>query len=118
MNVNYPIIDADGHVLEKDASCTIISTDATVKRPAFETYSLFSFARWLESRLRRSRKRSGNPGVAWLEFLDELGVHTTVLYPTGGFALGLGPESGVGLRPRARLQFLARRPLHQAKSAA
>ena len=89
MNVTYPIIDADGHVWRKTESCTTISTAATVARPAFETYAYFpSLDGW--------NRGSGVPGKdpetpasRWLQFLDELGVQTTVLYPTGGLSLGL-----------------------------
>ena len=64
MNVNYPIIDADGHVLEKDRELHDYLDGRYPARPAFETYSLFSFAGRLEPGHRRARQRSRNSRAA------------------------------------------------------
>src|SRR5262252_8673027 len=41
MNVDYPIIDADGHVLEKDRELHDYLEGRYAKAPRFETYSYF-----------------------------------------------------------------------------
>ena len=133
MNVNYPIIDADGHVLEKDSELHDYLEGRYGKAPRFETYSYFpSLDGW--------NRGSGVPGKdpetpapRWLEFLDELGVQTTVLYPTGGLSLGLiqNPEwacvlaraynswvSDRFIKQSPRLQAVALLPVHEPIEAA
>ena len=57
--------------------------------PRFETYSFFPLSMaGIEVPACRA-KTLKLPRPSWSQFLDELGVHTTVLYPTGGLALGL-----------------------------
>ncbi|MBI2532506.1 MAG: hypothetical protein HYW03_09890, partial [Deltaproteobacteria bacterium] len=76
MNPNYPIIDADGHVLEKDRELHDYLGGRYSKEPRFETYAYFpSLDGW--------NRGTGVPGKdpetrapRWLQFLDELGVHT------------------------------------------
>jgi len=133
MNVNYPIIDADGHVLEKDSELHDYLEGRYGKAPRFETYPYFpSLDGW--------NRGSGVPGKdpetpapRWLEFLDELGVQTTVLYPTGGLSLGLiqNPEwacvlaraynswvSDRFIKQSPRLQAVALLPVHEPIEAA
>jgi uncharacterized protein len=133
MKVNYPIIDADGHVLEKDSELHDYLEGRYGKAPRFETYSYFpSLDGW--------NRGSGVPGKdpetpapRWLEFLDELGVQTTVLYPTGGLSLGLiqNPEwacvlaraynswvSDRFIKQSPRLQAVALLPVHEPTEAA
>jgi uncharacterized protein len=133
MKVNYPIIDADGHVLEKDSELHDYLEGRYGKAPRFETYSYFpSLDGW--------NRGSGVPGKdpetpapRWLEFLDELGVQTTVLYPTGGLSLGLiqNPEwacvlaraynswvSDRFIKQSPRLQAVALLPVHEPIEAA
>ena len=133
MNVNYPIIDADGHVLEKDRELHDYLEGRYGKAPRFETYSYFpSLDGW--------NRGSGVPGKdpetpapRWLEFIDELGVQTTVLYPTGGLSLGLiqNPEwacvlaraynswvSDRFIKQSPRLQAVALLPVHEPIEAA
>ena len=132
MNLNYPIIDADGHVLEKDKELHEYLEGRYGKAPRFETYSYFpSLDGW--------NRGSGVPGKdpetpapRWLEFLDELGVQTTVLYPTGGLSLGLiqNPEwacvlaraynswvSDRFIKQNPRLQAVALLPVHEPLEA-
>ena len=103
MNVNYPIIDADGHVMETDAELREFLEGRYRQGPHFKTYSYFPSLDGWNRGIRCSRQVPETPAPKWLELLDELGVHTTALYPTGGLSLGLiqNPEwSCVG---RARL---------------
>jgi len=116
MNVNFPIIDADGHVMERDAELREFLEGRYGQGPHFQTYSYFpSLDGWTRG--------FGVPGKAhetsaskWLEFLDELGVHTTVLYPTGGLALGLiqNPEWACAVA-RAYNSWIAERFTQQSK---
>ena len=41
MNVNYPIIDADGHVMEKDTELREFLEGRYREGPHFQTYSFF-----------------------------------------------------------------------------
>jgi len=89
MKVAYPIIDADGHVMEKDAELHDFLEGRYRDMPRFETYSFFPSLDGWNRGFAVPGKDPEVPASRWLEFLDELGVHTTVLYPTGGLALGL-----------------------------
>src|SRR5437899_11800196 len=89
MNVNYPIIDADGHVMEKDSELREFLEGRYREGPHFQTYSYFPSLDGWNRGFGVPGKVHETPAAKWLEFLDELGVHTTVLYPTGGLALGL-----------------------------
>jgi len=89
MNIDYPIIDADGHVMEKDAELREFLEGRYREGPHFQTYSFFPSLDGWNRGFGVPGKIHETPASKWLEFLDELGVHTTVLYPTGGLALGL-----------------------------
>ena len=89
MNVTYPIIDADGHVLEKDRELHDYLGGRYSSAPRFETYSYFPSLDGWNRGTGVPGKDPETPAPRWLQFLDELGVHTTVLYPTGGLGLGL-----------------------------
>ena len=89
MNVNYPIIDADGHVMERDAELREFLEGRYAQGPHFQTYSYFPSLDGWNRGFGVPGKVHETPAAKWVEFLDELGVHTSVLYPTGGLALGL-----------------------------
>ena len=89
MSVNYPIIDADGHVLEKDRELHDYLGGRYSQAPRFETYSYFPTLDGWNRGTGVPGKDPETPAPRWLQFLDELGVHMTVLYPTGGLGLGL-----------------------------
>ena len=99
------IVDADGHVMEKDAELfpylppPYAGQRALLVQPAFFP-SLDGY--------NRSARRIADGGTrapeeptaeAWLRFLDEAGLEGTVLYPTQGLAFGLikDREWAVGL---------------------
>src|SRR4030095_2083360 len=109
-NVNYPIIDADGHVLEKDRELHDYLGGRYSQAPRFETYSYFPSLDGWNRGPAVPGKDPETPAPRWLQFLDELGVHTTVLYPTGGLGLGLvqNPEWACVLA-RAYNSWLPRR---------
>jgi len=110
MNVSYPIIDADGHVLEKDRELHDYLGGRYSSAPRFETYSYFPSLDGWNRGTGVPGKDPETPAPRWLQFLDELGVHTTVLYPTGGLGLGLvqNPEWACVLA-RAYNSWLAER---------
>ena len=89
MNLAYPIIDADGHVLEKDRELHDYLGGRYSSAPRFETYAYFPSLDGWNRGTGVPGKDPETPAPRWLQFLDELGVHTTVLYPTGGLGLGL-----------------------------
>lgn len=133
MNAQYPIIDADGHVLEKDSELHDFLEGRYRNMPRFETYSFFPSLDGWNRGFGVPGKDSQVPASRWLEFLDELGVHTTVLYPTGGLALGLvqNPEWACVLsraynswiserftKQSPRLRAVALLPVHEPVEAA
>ena len=89
MKLAYPIIDADGHVMEKDSELHDFLEGRYRKMPRFETYSFFPSLDGWNRGFAVPGKDPEVPAPRWLEFLDELGIQMTVLYPTGGLALGL-----------------------------
>ncbi len=133
MKIDYPIIDADGHVLEKDAELHEFFEGRYRNMARFETYSFFPSLDGWNRGFGVPGKDSQVPASRWLEFLDELGVHTTVLYPTGGLALGLvqNPEWACVLsraynswiseryaKQSPRLRAVALLPVHEPVEAA
>ncbi len=89
MKPNYPIIDADGHVLEKDYELADFLEGRYREMKRNETYGFFPSIDGWQRGFSAKGKETDVPASRWLGFLDELGVDTTVLYPTGGLALGL-----------------------------
>ncbi len=89
MQPNYPIIDADGHVLEKDYELADFLEGRYREMKRNETYGFFPSLDGWHRGFSAKGKETDVPASRWLGFLDELGVDTTVLYPTGGLALGL-----------------------------
>ena len=89
MRVSYPIIDADGHVMEKDSELHDFIEGRHGDQPRFETYSFFPSLDGWHRGSSVPGKDAEVPARRWLEFLDELGVEVTVLYPTAGLAHGL-----------------------------
>ncbi len=133
MKVGYSIIDADGHVMERDAELREFLEGRYGQGPHFQTYSYFPSLDGWNRGFGVPGKVHETPASKWLEFLDELGVHTTVLYPTGGLALGLiqNPEwacvisraynSWVAERyskKSSRLKAVALLPVHEPVEAA
>ena len=133
MKVDYPIIDADGHVMETDAELRDFLEGRYRQGPHFKTYSFFPSLDGWNRGFGVPGKVPETPAPKWLEFLDELGVHTTVLYPTGGLSLGLiqNPEWSCVIsraynswiaerftRQSPRLKAVALLPVHEPVEAA
>src|SRR5262245_5867169 len=115
MNVTYPIIDADGHVLEKDRELHDYLGGRYSSAPRFETYGYFpSLDGW--------NRGTGVPGKdpetsrAALARISRRArrLHDSSL-PDGRFSLGTRAKSRVCLRIGRRVQFVGRRPLYEAK---
>jgi len=133
MKLSYPIIDADGHVMEKDSELHEFLEGRYRGMPRFETYSFFPSLDGWNRGFSVPGKDAEVPASRWLEFLDELGVEMTVLYPTGGLAFGLiqNPEWACALaraynnwacekftRQSRRLKAVALLPVHEPVEAA
>jgi len=89
MDAGYPIIDADGHVMEKDAELHEFLEGRYRGMPRFETYGFFPSLDGWHRGSSIAGKEANVPASRWLDFLGELGIEMSVLYPTGGLALGL-----------------------------
>lgn len=89
----FPVIDADGHVIEQRqeiAACLDESVQAG-ELPLSDTNGLFpSLDGWRRGLMSSRPGHRDRPDAAgWLDFLDECGIERTVLYPTTGLAVGL-----------------------------
>jgi len=89
MGLSYPIIDADGHVLEKDAELADFLEGRYREMRRNDTYSFFPSLDGWHRGYSAPGKETEVPASRWLEFLDELGVQLSVLYPTAGLSHGL-----------------------------
>ncbi len=89
MGVGYPIIDADGHVLEKDSELHDFLEGRYRGMARFETYGFFPSLDGWHRGSSVPGKDPETPASRWVEFLQELGIEMTVLYPTAGLGLGL-----------------------------
>jgi predicted TIM-barrel fold metal-dependent hydrolase len=89
MAATYPIIDADGHVLEKDRELADFLEGRYREMQRNETYGFFPSLDGWHRGFSAAGKETDVPAARWLEFLDELGVRLSVLYPTAGLAHGL-----------------------------
>ncbi len=81
---NVRIVDADGHVSGDR------SEDLAKYVPAPYRYRPFPPLDHLHSQNHQTPPGSFRPADAgdWLEFMDEVGIESAVLYPTGGLAVG------------------------------
>jgi len=92
MTSKYPIIDADGHVLEKDSELHDFLEGRYRGMSRFETYGYFPALDGWHRGSSVAGKDQETPAPRWIEFLDELGIQASVLYPTAGLALGLSQD--------------------------
>jgi len=131
--VSYPVIDADGHVMEKDSELHDFLEGRHRGLPRFETYSYFPSLDGWHRGSSVPGKDADVPASRWVEFLDELGINLSVLYPTAGLALGLiqSPDwacmvaraynswiSAKYSRASKRLKPVALLPVHDPQEAA
>jgi hypothetical protein len=89
------IIDADGHVNDRACGNEI----ARYMPKGHQMAEVFPELDHLHFRfLKLNRRATGNPGPQdWIDFLDQTEIHSTVLYPTFGLAVGriVAPEWAV-----------------------
>ena len=92
------VIDADGHVMEQHQDLFDHIRGAYGKLDWHATWPLFDADGWQRG-LARAGKREDPDAEAWVRFLDEHAIESSVLYPTAGLALGMIqlPEWAVAL---------------------
>jgi len=87
------ILDADGHIIERDAEllehleAPYAGNDTLLGYPFFPTLDGYNRGA-IMSRL-GIHKSYTITARTWVDFLDEVGIETTVLYPTAGLAFGI-----------------------------
>lgn len=76
MKIDYPIIDGDGHIVEKDEEIRKYLPEKYVRTPR----ALFPQEGWTFG-VSETFKQEAVTGEGWLRFLDDMGIAATVLYP-------------------------------------
>jgi predicted TIM-barrel fold metal-dependent hydrolase len=92
--MRYRVIDADGHVVERDDQIFKYLDEPFRGREDVLTVPFFpSLDGWHRAARRiadgKGRRMSAPQAKEWLAFVDEAGVEASVLYPTNGLAYGL-----------------------------
>ena len=88
MKRSFPVIDADGHILERDRELREFLPAEFRAVPGKREYPLFSWDGWARGAL--SPHQREHPSVElWLRFLDATEIALTVLYPNEGLNIGL-----------------------------
>ncbi len=88
MKRSFPVIDADGHILEKDHELREFLPPEFRAVPGKREYPLFSWDGWARGALSPTQRE--HPSVElWLRFLDATEIALTVLYPNEGLNIGL-----------------------------
>src|SRR5579884_1653833 len=97
------ILDADGHIIEWDRELYEYLEPPYRGNPALLGYSFFpsldGYQRGAILARTGIHKDYTINAATWLDFLDQVGIASTVLYPTAGLALGLiqDPDWAVAL---------------------
>ena len=88
MKRSFPVIDADGHVLERDRELRDFLPPEFRAVPGKREYPLFAWDGWARGAL--SPRQREHPSVnLWIRFLDATEIALTVLYPNEGLNIGL-----------------------------
>ena len=93
MKLNGKLLDADGHVIERDAELfeylepPYAGNETMLGFPFFPTLDGYQRGAII-SRLGIHKEYTITAKV-WLDFLDGVGIESTVLYPTAGLAFGI-----------------------------
>src|SRR5688572_32978439 len=88
MKRSFPVIDADGHVLERDRELREFMPPEFRAVEGKREYPLFSWDGWARGAL-SPHKREHPSADLWLRFLDATEIAVTVLYPNEGLNIGL-----------------------------
>jgi uncharacterized protein len=84
----FPVIDADGHVLERDRELREFLPAEFRAVPGKREYPLFSWDGWARGAL-SPHQREHPSAELWMRFLDATEIALTVLYPNEGLNIGL-----------------------------
>ena len=88
MKRSFLVIDADGHVLERDRELREFLPPEFRAVPGKREYPLFAWDGWARGALSPTQRE--HPSVdLWLRFLDATEIALTVLYPNEGLNIGL-----------------------------
>lgn len=85
----YRVIDADGHVTERDQELAEYAEYRGESLHSQARVGVAPFFPSLDGWFRSSMKRPAGDVEQWLQFLDETGIELTFLYPTSGLGFGL-----------------------------
>lgn len=89
MEIEVPVIDADGHLFEEDAALAEYLPPPYRGRPRFKTYPFFPTLDGFPRGMAVAGKVPETPPSVWMEFLERNRIQKAVLYPTAGLAAGL-----------------------------
>lgn len=85
---SFPVIDSDGHILERDHELREFLPPEFRAMPGKRQYPLFAWDGWARGAL--TPRQREHPSVdLWLRFLDATGIAMTVLFPNEGLNIGL-----------------------------
>ena len=85
----YAVIDADGHVHERDAAIREHLPEPYASMEWVQTHPFFPTLDGWPRAITSPGRRDDPDADSWLRFLDECGLERTFLYPTAGLAHGL-----------------------------
>jgi uncharacterized protein len=84
----FPVVDSDGHVLERDRELREFLPPQFRAVEGKREYPLFSWDGWARGAL-SPHKREHPDAKLWMRFLDATEIAMTVLYPNDGLNIGL-----------------------------
>jgi predicted TIM-barrel fold metal-dependent hydrolase len=84
----FPVIDADGHVIERNADLRTFLPAPFRGVKGKREYPLFSWDGWARGAL-SPHQREQPDAALWMRFLDATEIASTVLYPNDGLNIGL-----------------------------
>lgn len=88
MKRSFPVVDADGHVIERDRELREFLPAPYRGVAGKREYPLFSWDGWARGAL-SPHKREHPDAKLWTRFLDATEIAATVLYPNDGLNIGL-----------------------------
>ena len=95
-------MDADGHVVEDDRLLVEFLDEPYRANGMVTRFPLFPTLDGMQRGAIAARLGITNVDVyrpsAWIDFLDEVGIESTVLYPTAGLSYGLIQDPGWATR--------------------
>jgi predicted TIM-barrel fold metal-dependent hydrolase len=92
MKRSFPVIDADGHVIERDRDLRRFLPAPYRGVEGKREYPLFSWDGWARGALSPHQREQPDASL-WTRFLDATEIAVTVLYPNDGLNIGLLRDS-------------------------